>query len=377
MKKLILFIGIISILSACGSGEEGEKMEDAGLIKKQTELEELKKQEAAIKSKIAALEAEIKKISKDSVVGIAIAVMDLKSEIFNNYIDVQGHVDADENVSLSTEMPGTINKINVKEGDEVSVGQVLAETDAKAYYQQLSDLQTNADLVKQVYDKQKALWDQKIGSEVQYLQAKTNHESMQKKLAAVQEQIKMTKIISPINGTVDAVEIKMGQAVAPGFPAIRVINFSNLKVKADVAETYASKIKKGSDVIIRFPDMNDSILAKVNFVSRAINPASRTFKVEVLLDNKKEYHPNMVTKLSINDYKSETPKIVIPVRAIQKDEQKQLFVFVVDGTKAKKQLVTVGKEYNGKAEILSGLKDGDKLVTLGYDLINDGDIISY
>ena len=368
MKKLLFIPALTLLIMSCGSGDEKEA--------KKTELEGLKKEEAELRSKITALEKEL--AVNDSVpAGTAVAIMALKSEIFKNYIDVQGHVDADQNVSLSTEMPGTITKINVKPGDEVSAGQVLAETDARAINQQISDLQTNADLVNQIYEKQKNLWDQKIGTEVQFLQAKTNKESMAKKLGTLQEQVRMSKIISPISGTVDAVDVKIGQMTAPGMPAIRVINYSNLKVKADVAETYASKVKKGNEVIIYFPDANDSINAKVNFVSRAINNASRTFSVEVLLDNKTEYHPNMVTRLKINDYQSPEPEIMIPVRAIQKDESKALFVFIADGNKAKKQLITIGKEYNGKAEVLTGLKDGDKLITLGYDLINDGDNIAY
>lgn len=368
MKKLLLIPALTLFMVACGSGDEKEA--------KKAELEDLKKEEAELRSKISALETEL--AEKDSVPdGTAVSVMSLKAETFKNYIDVQGRVDADQNVALSTEMPGTITKINVKPGDEVSAGQVLAETDARAIGQQISDLQTNADLVNQIYEKQKNLWDQKIGTEVQFLQAKTNKESMAKKMGALQEQLRMSKIISPINGTVDAVDVKIGQMTAPGMPAIRVINYSNLKVKADVAETYASKIKKGNEVIIYFPDAQDSVTAKVNFVSRAINNASRTFTVEVLLDNKKEYHPNMVTRLKINDYQSSEPEIMIPVRAIQKDESNALFVFVADGKKARKQLITIGKEYSGKAEVLSGLKDGDKLITLGYDMINDGDNIAY
>ena len=366
MKKLLLIPSLTLLLIACGSGED-----------KKAQLEALKKQEVELKSKIALLEAELSSGSDSLNKGTAVAVLVLKNEIFKNYIDVQGRVDADENVALSSEMPGTITKINVKPGDEVSVGQVLAETDARAINQQMSDLQVNADLVNQVYEKQKNLWDQKIGTEVQFLQAKTNKESMAKKMNAMQEQLRMTKIISPINGTVDAVDVKIGQMTAPGMPAIRVINYSNLKVKADVSETYASKIKKGNDVIVYFPDVQDSILAKVNFVSRAINNSSRTFTVEVLLDNKKEYHPNMVAKLSINDYQSSQPGIMVPVRTIQKDESNALFVFVIDGKTAKKQLITIGKEYNGKAEVLTGLKDGDTLITLGYDLINDGDSVAY
>jgi membrane fusion protein, multidrug efflux system len=187
----------------------------------------------------------------------------------------------------------------------------------------------------------------------------------------------MIKIIAPINGTVDAVDIKLGQAVAPGMPAIRVINFNNLKVKADVAESYASKIKKGSEVVVHFPDTNDSLITKVNFVSRAINNASRTFTVEVLLDDKKEYHPNMVARLNINDYQSAKPAITVPVRTIQKDESNMPFVFVAENGIAKKRIVTIGKEYKGQAEILNGVKEGDVLVTLGYDLLNDGDKITY
>jgi RND family efflux transporter MFP subunit len=200
---------------------------------------------------------------------------------------------------------------------------------------------------------------------------------MEKKLSALNEQLRMSKIISPISGTVDAVDIKLGQAVAPGMPAIRVINFSNLKVKADVAESYASRIRKGSEVIVHFPDMNDSIVSKVNFVSRAINSSSRTFTVEVLLDNKKEYHPNMVARLNINDYQSKEAVITVPVRTIQKDENNASFVYVVEGDKAKKKIVTTGKEYRGQVEVLSGLKENEQLVTLGYDIINDGDVINF
>lgn len=196
-------------------------------------------------------------------------------------------------------------------------------------------------------------------------------------MGALQEQLRMTKIISPINGTVDAVDVKIGQAAAPGMPAIRVINYSNLKVKADVAETYASKIKKGSEVVVYFPDMNDSVVSKVNFVARAINPASRTFLVEVLLDNKKEYHPNMVARLNVNDYMSAQPIIVIPVRTIQKDENNASFVYVADNGVAKKHIITLGKEYNGKVEVLAGLNENDLLVTLGYDVVNEGDAIAY
>ena len=331
-------------------------------------------QEVELKAKINALE-ELLNAGDSTQAGVSVAIELLKNKIFKNYIEVQGRVDADENVVLSSEIPGTISKINVNEGSEVHTGDVLAETDARAINQQISDLQTNSSLVNQLYEKQKNLWNQKIGTEVQYLQAKTSKESMEKKMAAMQEQLRMTKIISPINGTIDAIDIKVGQAVAPGMPAIRVINFSNLKVKADVAESYASKIKKGTETVLYFPDLADSVVGKVNFVARAINNASRTFLVEVILDNQKEYHPNMVARMSINDYQSAQAVIVIPVRTIQKDENNESFVYLVNGNKAKKQIITLGKTYRGMAEVVKGLKEGDMLVTLGYDIVNDGDAV--
>ncbi len=366
MKKKLLVSSLALIMIACHSGTD-----------KKTELENLKKQESDLKSKITVLEAELNG-GKDSVQnGFTVSVVTLKSEIFKNYIDVQGRVDADENIAVSTEIPGTITKIYAKAGDEVNKGDVLAETDTRAINQSIADLQVNTDLVNQIFEKQKNLWEQKIGTEVQYLQAKTNKESMEKKMSMLQQQLSMSKIVSPIKGTVDAVDIKIGQLVAPGMPAIRVINFSNLKVKADVAESYASKIKKGAEVIIRFPDANDSVITKVNFVSRAISNTTRSFGVEVLLDEKNIYHPNMVAKLNINDYQSSQPVIIVSVKTIQKDENNASFVYVADGNIAKKRIVTIGKEYHGKSEITGGLKVGDMLITEGYDVINDGDAIVY
>ena len=186
----------------------------------------------------------------------------------------------------------------------------------------------------------------------------------------------MSKIISPIDGTVDAVDVKIGNAVAPGVPAIRVVNFSNLKVKAELAESYAGRVKKNDLVKIYFPDMNDSIEGKVNYASRAINPMSRTFTAEVLLDSKKEYHPNMVTRLKINDYTTAQPVVVVPVRVIQSSNGDK-YVYVANGDKAVKKLIKTGREYNGRVEVKEGLAAGDLLVIQGFENINEGDPINY
>lgn len=360
---LIPALAVSFVLSSCGGKQEES-------------LSELKAMQAELKTQLSEISNKISKLEGDSGKKfVLVEATTVTPGIFKTYINVQGRVDADENVSLSSEMPGTITKINVKAGDEVSKGQVLAETDARALQQSISDLQTNADLVNQMYTKQKALWDQKIGTEVQFLQAKTQKESMEKKLMTLQEQVRMTKIISPINGTVDAVDIKLGQLTAPGMPAIRVINFSNLKLKADLAESYASKVHKGDEVLVKFPDSSDTLTSRVIYSSRAINTLNRTFGVEIALDNKKEFHPNQIAILNINDYRSAKPVIAIPLNFVQKDLKGSRYVLVADNKKAAKRQVILGKEYGGKVEILSGLSETDLLITSGYDGLNEGDAI--
>ncbi len=360
MKNSILILVMVALVSACGGGD------------KKAELEKLKKQKTELETKIAAIEEELAKTdTTKKEKAMEVVAVPVENKIFKTYIEIQGRVDADENVTLSSEIPGTVTKINVKVGDEVSKGQVLAETDARAVYQQLADVQTALDLAKQTFEKQKNLWDQKIGTELQYLQTKANKESFENKMNAIQEQIRMSKIISPINGTVDNLNLKLGQAVNPGQGVIGVINFSNLKVKADVAEAYTARVKTGNEVLVLFPDMKDSLTSKVHYASRGINNLTRTFGVEVLLDNSKEYHPNMVARLKINDYKSEKPEVVVPVKYIQKGAEES-FVMVVENGKAVKKAVKIGREYNGVAEITSGLKEGDLLITEGYDLVVEG-----
>lgn len=363
MKNITLFIIISTIIVACSAPD------------KKAELEKLRSQKATIDAQITALEEELSKNDTTKHKSFDVITSALAAQPFKTYIEVQGRIDADENVALSSEMPGTITKINVKVGDEVTKGQVLAETDTRVVLQQIADVQTSLDLATQVYQKQKNLWDQKIGTEIQYLQSKNTKESLEHKISTLQEQVRMSKIISPINGTIDAVNVKIGQAIAPGIPAINVINFSNLKIKADVAEKYASRVKVGDEILALFPDMNDSIFSKVNYASRAINNLTRTFNVEVLLDNKKNYHPNMVTKLKINDYQSATPQIVVPIKYIQNGTDDR-FVLIAENGKAIKKSIKVSHEYNGLAEVHEGLKEGDLLIIEGYDLINEGDFIN-
>jgi RND family efflux transporter MFP subunit len=359
----LLILTITLLLMACGGKEEQS-------------LTELKATEAELKTQLAEVSAKIAKLEGDSAGKfVLIEAKAIVPSIFKTYINIQGRVDADENVVLSTEMPGTISKINVKVGDLVSKGQVLAETDTRALQQSISDLQINLELVTQVYEKQKVLWEQKVGTELQYLQAKTSKESTAKKLELLQEQIRMSKIISPIDGNVDAVDVKLGQMTAPGSQAIRVINFSNLKVKADLAESFVSKVHKGNEVMIKFPDTNDSLISTVNFSARSISAMNRTFAVEVLLEGRKDFHPNQIAILSINDYKSEKPVMVLALKYVQKDLKGQTYVLLAEGNKVSKRFIKLSKEYKGFAEVAEGLTEKDLVITEGYEGLNEGDAV--
>ncbi len=368
MKKSLAILSAISLLAACSSDS---------IEAKKADLEKLKQQETEIKEKISALESEIGNTgigeSDKKIKTVALSNIELKP--FNSFIEIQGKVDAEENISVGPEMPGTIGKINVKVGDQVSKGQVLAELDSRALQQGLAELKSSIDFSRDLFNKQKNLWDQKIGTEVQFLQAKNQKESLEKKMATLEEQLRMSKLISPINGVVDAIDIKIGQATAPGAPGIRVVNLNNLKVKAEVAESYANRVKKGNSVFVIFPDLNDTLETKINYVAKVISPMTRTFSVEIGLEEKEIYHPNMIAILKITDYNN--PKaIIVPVNLIQKTEKGD-FVFIESGKKAKKAAITIGKIYNGQAEVTSGLKPGDKLISTGFQDLNEGEIINF
>ncbi len=369
MKKILSIMIVLSLLAACSSSD------------KKAQLDKLKEKQAALKEEISKLEAAIA-AEGDSTAGKEkeVGVITVTPQPFKHFIEIQGRVDADENVAVSSKMAGVVSRILVKEGDEVTEGQTLAELDNSVLLQSMEELKTGLDFATNLYNKQKSLWDQKIGTEVQYLSAKNNKESLEKKLSTLNEQLDMMKLKSPINGAVDAIDIKIGQALIPGLPSIRVVNFNNLKVKAEVSETYASKVKKGNNALIFFPDLNKEIPSTITYAAKVINNLTRTFTAEAALSSdKQDYHPNMIVVLKIIDYQKDSA-IVIPVNMIQRTEKAQ-FVYVAgkkDGKNiAQKKEIKIGEICNGSAEVLSGLSKNDKLITAAYLDLTDGMIIKY
>lgn len=371
MKSIIKLLPILVVV-ACGKP-------NADKIQKQ--IEKNKAEIQKIEQKINDLEIERKNIndsSKTSIDAHLVAVQEVKEENFSHYIEVQGSIDGDNNIAVFPEAMGVIDEVDVKVGQHVTKGQVLACINDAAAKEQIKGLETSLELTSTIFEKQKSLWDQKIGSEVQYLQAKSTKETLEAQLAAAKQQLSMMQIISPITGTVEDAMIKVGQTASPQMPAFRVVNFGQLKVVTDVAEAYASKIKNGDDIIVTLPDIKKEYRATVNFASNYINPVNRTFRVEaVLKDTDDKMKANMVAVLRINDYKNEKA-IVLPMNYVQKD-QNGTFVFVAETLgkqlKAVKRNVTTGQIYNGLAEITNGLKTGDRIITQGYLDIEEGENI--
>lgn len=372
MKHALILLMVVVAVSCGKKQDTNEKL---------TRYNELKKEKADIEKELAKLEAELKAAGLlSSGKDIPVAVTVLEPDTFRSYLEIQGKVDGDENVTATSKTVGVITGVFVSEGQTVRKGQLLATIDASVMEQTLAEVESSYSFVLDVYNRQKALWEQKIGSEIQYLQAKSNKESMERRIATLKEQIAMNRIVSPINGRIEEVAVKVGQSAAPGVPAFRVINFSKVKVMAEVSEAYANTIKQGNQVLISFPDMNYETEAKLSFTSRFINPSNRSFGVEATIVPKKDadFRANMIATLKINDYNN-TEALVIPLSLIQSGLNSD-FVFVAekkDGKDVvKKVSVKKGKVYNGLAEITEGLKAGDMIISQGYNLVKEGDVVS-
>jgi membrane fusion protein, multidrug efflux system len=372
MMKKILFLSMVLVAFSCSAPD------------KKTKLENLKAEHDKLTQQIQELEKELGAtgVNDPSANAADVAITEIKPTEFKHFIEIQGRVDAEENTQVSSQTPGVVVAVYVKEGTSVKKGQVLAEIDSQVLKKSLDELNTQLILAKDLYNKQKNLWDKKIGTEVQYLTAKANKESLEQRYATLQEQLEMAKFKSPINGTVENIPFKLGQAVSPGLPgsSIRVINMNKVKVVAEVAEAYSENIKTGNDVIVFFPDFKKEVSSKVTFTSRYIDPTNRTFTVESRLESSPiEYRANMIAKLRINDY-TNPQAFVIPVNLVQ-NSMEGYYVAIAEKSSdyfvAKRRLIKTGIVYNGLMEITEGLKPGDKVITTGYMNLKEGERIKF
>jgi RND family efflux transporter MFP subunit len=363
-NRLVVAAVTAGFLASCSATSPDDKA---------AQLADLKKQQTEISKQIADLETQVGPDTTKTVKMKDVSVTAITPRKFDYFVQTQGSVDAEDNIMVSAKSAGVLKAVYVKEGQRVTKGQTLAQIDNSVVTQNMEGMKAQLELAKTIYQRQKNLWDQKIGTEVQYLQAKTNMESLEKQLASVQEQNDMTRITSPINGTVDQVTAKIGENIAPGMPAVRVVNTSDLKIKANVSEAYITNIAKGNKVIVTIPELKRDIVAQVTFVATTIDQLSRTFAVEVKLPSSPELRPNMTGIIKVI-FHTEPNTLVVPVNVVQElNKEKVVFIAETDGkqTVARRKVVTVEAVYDNQAQV-KGLSAGDKVITFGYQGLNDG-----
>lgn len=362
-------VALVALLAACSAATPDDKKD---------KLEKLKAQQAEIAKQVQQLEKEVaaENPTEAKVRLKDVGVTEVKPMQFDHYVQTQGSIEAEDNIAVSPKSLGVVTQVFVKEGQQVSKGQVLAQIDNSILVGNIESMKSQLELAKTVFERQENLWKQKIGTEVQYLEAKSRKESLERQLNSLEEQNNALKIKSPINGTVDEVIAKVGEAVSPGAPAFRVVNTSDLKLTTKISEAFSTQIKKGNKVKVSIPELKKDLESTVTFVGRTIDPLSRTFAVEIDLPSEKDLRPNMTGIVKIIHH-TEPSAIVVPINAVQ-DINGEKIVFVAEtsgkNTVARKKVVQVVGVYNGQAEI-KGLESGEKVVTFGYQGLNDGEFL--
>ena len=367
---------LVTLLAGCGP----KKSE---LQTKKEELLKLKGEQAALSTKVKTLETELGKldpVKREEAKVKTVTVSPVTAGTFRHFVDLQGTVDAKNNVQVSPKgQGGVITAMYVVEGTPVRAGQAIAKLDDQIVRESLAEVQTQLSLANTVYEKQANLWKQQIGTELQYLQAKSNKESLERRISTIRAQLGQSTVTAPISGVVDQVVGKVGQPAAPGLGIVRIVNLSRLKVVAKVADTYSGTVRKGDPIQINFPDIKKQINSTITFVSTSVDPLSRTFTIEASLPSDNALKPNMLAQVKINDA-SKSNALVINQNLIQNTENGQLvYVAVTEGSKrvAKAKKVTTGQSYGGQIEITQGLSAGDQLITQGYQEVTDGQTISF
>jgi RND family efflux transporter MFP subunit len=374
MKKIAILTILSFVLFACGNKENNQSIES--LIETKN-IKALNEKKTALQAEIAKIEAGLATLDVKKEEAL-VTVATIKDTIFNHYLDIQGSVDTKENILIQPEFSGTLTSLTVKAGDRVSKGQILGRVDDAGMSQQLASAENQYSLAKTTYERQKNLWDKKIGSEIQFLQAQTQMISAQKAVAQIKAQLSKTVIRAPFTGTIDEVFVEKGQVVSPSAQGLmRIVNLANMYVATTVPESYIGKLKMGDLVDVYLTSLGKTYKGKVRQVGNFINPNNRSFGIEVSLPNPENLlRPNQVAKLKITDYTNKNA-IVVPTGVIQKDGSGSNYVYVVQesngktGT-AKKVIVEIGKSSDNVTEIVSGLSANDIIVVEGVNSISNG-----
>jgi membrane fusion protein (multidrug efflux system) len=384
MRKIYLILITSLLILSCGGDK---KNSTASVIEKGT-LEDMRTKRSELVSKSDDLRKELE--SLDEAIGkkdtneklTLITTLAAKDTVFNHYIELQANVQTKENLMLNAEFGGILQQIYVKEGQKVAKGQTLARVDDGGLSSQLAQMETQAALAKTTFERQQNLWNQKIGSEIQFLQAKTSYNAQLKAVAQMRSQLSKTVIRAPFSGTIDEIASDRGSVVGPGSPILRIVSLGNMYLEAEVPEKNISKVKKGSDVIVDFPVLGETFTTKITQASNYINPANRSFMIQIAVPNKNgNIKPNLSSKIQIKDY-SNPKAITVPISIISENADGEQFLYVAQNPDkernaiAKRVIVKVGLSQGELVEIVEGIKDGDLIIKEGARSVKDGQKVS-
>lgn len=367
-------LALFLLAVACGGSADTEAPKTLSearkaLSTKRQELRDLQAKIDELEDLVATLDTNI--ASREKIVLVTTAPVVVKD--FEHFVEVQGNVEtAQDPAFASSETGGRLTKLRVKEGDYVKRGSVIAQVNMESLKNSIAELEKSLSLAQDIYKRQENLWNQKIGSEVQYLQAKNQVEQLEQSKKSLEYELSKSTVYAPISGYVDMVRVKEGEVAAPGAPIVTILNTSQLQVVASVPEVYLGSVKKGEKVSVRFPALGEEQLGRISDIGRTINPTNRTFEVKVLIKNDGKLKPNLLASVSVRDYK-EADAIVVPDQLIMQDVSGKSYLMILDGDYAKKQLIELGKNFNNETVITSGLSKEATLLMKGARQVTDGD----
>jgi membrane fusion protein, multidrug efflux system len=379
MTKYMMSLLTVVLLS-CG---EGKKETDAVLNEKKAQMEKLKADKTKLENSIRSLQEEIAKLdTTNNVKPKLVQTQVVAASDFSHFIDLQGKVASDDISAITPRngIGGQVKAVYIKKGDYVKPGQLVLKLDDAVYKRNMDQLTTQLAFAKDVYNRQKNLWDQNIGSEIQLLSAKNNVDQLDKQIATIKEQTSQTNVYSDVSGVVETMNIRVGEIFSPqGFaPQIQIVNNNSLKVTVDIPENYLSRVGRGTIAEIEFPDIHKTVTVPVYLLSNVIGTVTRSFMAEFKVGGVGGLRPNQLALVRIKDY-SAPNAMVIPVNVVQTDEDgKYVFVAAQEGKKmlARKRRVFIGEMYNDKVHVRNGLQANDQLITTGYQNLYEGQLIA-
>lgn len=372
MKKL-LYISAALFMASCAT-----ETNDDYLSQITSKRDSVKAEYRALGAELAKLEAEITTLDTNRKVVNVTAAKATRTN-FSHFFKIYGSVKTDNNTLVYPTTQGEILSIKVEEGQPVKKGQILVAVDTEIIRKSIDEVKVQIRLAEDVFEKQEKLWKQNIGSEMDYLRAKNNLESLNQKLETLNTQVRKSNVTAPFSGTIDEIMVKNGQLVSPGVATMRIVNLDNVYLKADVPEGYIKTIGKGTSVNVKFPSIDLDVETQINETGRFINPANRTFVARVNLENSdNKLYPNLLGMLEIKDYENDSA-LVVPARLIQENAQGESFIFVVnqenEGDYSVLRYIEVGMTYNGVTEVTKGLNEGDLIIDKGSRNVSDNQLI--